>query len=178
MENIIQSNQLVLGFLNYKGKKDMTSNAFYLSKFNIVNNSFIEKVDNFIDIIVINLQEISEKLEKKEDIYILSKKIDDIGRNWLKLLSLRHWAIKTDDKYFKIPLLKINNEINSAIEYLSNIKSPLLANYYEGEEKYFHLINKAAKLEAKEMVEDEKKAEKAENEKKKLKKWWKKKKKS
>ena len=89
-----------------------------MAEFNSKDDSLVKKVDNFMDVVLINLSEISEKLEKNEEIYILGKKVEDTGKNWLKLLSLRHWGKKLENNLFEIPEFKLNKEINSAIAYL------------------------------------------------------------
>lgn len=81
---------MVLGFLN-SGDFIKTS-CYSLAKFN-TKMDYMEKIDGFINAIIINLKEISEKLSKNEDIYIFGNKINTLGKDWLKLLSLRHWAI-------------------------------------------------------------------------------------
>lgn len=72
-----------MGFINYKGKINLKSNSFFLSEFNSENNTFIKKVDDFVEIILINLLEISQKLENNEKIYILGREIGNIGKNCL-----------------------------------------------------------------------------------------------
>ena len=61
----------VLGFINSKDKSKMESNAYYISKFDLKDGSFQEKVDDFLEVIIINLNDISEKLIKDEEITIL-----------------------------------------------------------------------------------------------------------
>ena len=114
---------------------------------------FIKKVNDFMDIIVINLQEISQKLENDEKIYILGKEIGDTGKNWLKLLSLRYWGIKDDKKYFKIPKINIDKEIDSAIEYLSKVSIKSLTFDYEAENEYSISVEEAANEKAKHIIE-------------------------
>ena len=150
---------LVLGFINYNG--NIRSNTYFLSEFDSENNNFIKKVDDFPDIVIINLYEISKKLENNEKIYIYGKEIGDIGKNWLKLLSIRHWAKKLKNNNFEIPNISSNKEINSAIKYLKSVKDDKLLEYYQIENDYYGGINKAAEI----LIDNAKKeAEKAKNE--------------
>ena len=144
---------LVLGFINYRKNINLASNSYFLSEFSSKDNMFIKKVNDFMDIIVINLQEISQKLENDEKIYILGKEIGDTGKNWLKLLSLRYWGIKDDKKYFKIPKINIDKEIDSAIEYLSKVSIKSLTFDYEAENEYSISVEEAANEKAKHIIE-------------------------
>ena len=49
---------IVLGFINYK-RSNIGSNSYFLSKFSSEDNKFLKKID-FIEIIIIDLQEMSE----------------------------------------------------------------------------------------------------------------------
>ena len=144
---------LVLGFINYRKNINLASNSYFLSEFSSKDNMFIKKVNDFMDIIVINLQEISQKLENDEKIYILGKEIGDTGKNWLKLLSLRYWGIKDDKKYFKIHNINIDKEIDSAIEYLSKVSIKSLTFDYEAENEYSISVEEAANEKAKHIIE-------------------------
>ena len=148
---------LVLGFINYKGKIELKSNSYFLSEFNSEDNKFIKKVDDFVDIVLINLFEISKKLENNEKIYILGEEVGNIGKNWLKLLSLRHWAKKLKNNTFLIPNINSNKEINSAIKYLKGVQDNDLMKYYQAENDYYNEIKEAAKSLAKEETEKAKK---------------------
>ena len=145
---------LVLGFINYKGMYNMGSKSYSLSEFSLEKNQFIKKVDDFLDIIVINLKEISSKLCNNEKIFILGKEISTTGKNWLKLLSLRHWAKNNGKNKFEIPDFQVNEEISSAFNYLkqSNIE---LETIYDVEEEYLTSINKATLEEAKVLTDVE-----------------------
>ena len=144
---------IVLGFINYKGSLNFKSNSYYLSEFNSENNCFIRKIDDLVDIVIINLNEISNKLENDEKIYILGKEVNKTGKNWLKLLSLRNWAINDGDNYYKIPKININTEINSAINYLQEVTSQSLVKYSEAEKQYYDSINEAVNEKVKEKME-------------------------
>ena len=71
---------LVLGFINYKGMYNMGSKSYSLSEFSLEKNQFIKKVDDFLDIIAINLKEISSKLCNNEKIFILGKEISTLEK--------------------------------------------------------------------------------------------------
>ena len=156
----------VLAFINCIDNVKLKSKSYFLAEFSSENNKFIKKVDDFLDIIIINLQEISQKLENDEKIYILGKEIGPTGKNWLKLLSLNHWGIEADKNYFKIPNFNFNEEISSAINYLKGVEN----NYKkaetgyldkliktqkekEAEEEYWDSVMAAAEEKAKEIVE-------------------------
>ena len=147
----------VIGFINTKEKCKINSSAYYLSKFDFEQNTFIEKVNDFIDIIIINLSDISDKLIKQEKIFILGNEINIKGKNWLKLLSLRHWAIKTNKYYYKIPNLDIDEDINHAIKYLrdlTNKDQKILDTIYAKEEDYSIKIKNAVQYFNKEFIEE------------------------
>ena len=146
---------LVLGFINYKGMYNMGSKSYSLSEFSLEKNQFIKKVDDFLDIIVINLKEISSKLCNNETIFILGKEVSTTGKNWLKLLSLRHWAKNIGKNKFEIPNIQLDEEISSAFNYLkqSNIKLEL-ETIYSVEEEYLASIKEAALEEAKVLAEE------------------------
>lgn len=149
----VQVKTLVLGFINYKGKYNMESKSYSLSEFSLEQNEFIKKVEDFLDIIVINLREISSKLCNDEKIFILGKEVGTTGKNWLKLLSLRHWAKKIGKNKFEIPDFQLNEEINSAFSYLQESNKEL-ETIYDLEEEYLDSINKAALEEAKVLAEE------------------------
>ena len=132
---------LVLVFINPIDNVDFESKSYFLAEFNSENNQFIKKVDDFIDIIIINLQEISQKLENDEKIYILGKEVGTTGKNWLKLLSLSYWGIEADKNYFKIPNCNFNEEMNTAINYLRSVES----NYKDAKTDYLDSIIKTEK---------------------------------
>ncbi len=153
---------IVIGFMNYKKKNIyLNSNSYFLAEFSSKdNNQFLKKMD-FIDIIIIDLKEMSEKLEKNEDIYIYGKKINEEGKNWLKLLGVRHWGNKDEDKYYyEIPILKFDDILYSAIQSLNNVSKIQLESFYNNENEYLNSINKAAEEIAKEKVEAAKEAAK------------------
>ena len=146
---------LVLGFINYKGKYNIESKSYSLSEFSMEQNKFLKKVEDFLDIIVINLNEISSKLCNNETIFILGKEVSTTGKNWLKLLSLRHWAKNIGKNKFEIPNIQLDEEISSAFNYLkqSNIKLEL-ETIYSVEEEYLASIKEAALEEAKVLAEE------------------------
>jgi flagellar biosynthesis GTPase FlhF len=113
----------VLGFINTKENYPLNSYVYYLSKFDLQKGTFIEKIDDFLEVIIINLKEISEKLIKDEEICILNKKIGDKGKNWLKLLCLRHWGIKEQKYSYKFPNIEVDENIKTAIKILSEFSS-------------------------------------------------------
>jgi len=158
---------LVLGFINCNGDVNLKSNTLFISEFDSQTNTFIQKIENFVDIVIINLFEISKKLENNEKIYILGKEIGNIGKNWLKLLSLRHWAKKLGNNTFEIPNICTDKEINSAIEYLKEIKVDELSKYFLADDDYFDGIIEGAKILAMDMVRQEKEKAKKEAENKK-----------
>lgn len=123
-----------------------------MQEFSSENNSFLKKVDDLVDIVIIYLKEIAHKLEKDEKIYLLGKEVNATGKNYLKLLSLRNWAIKDDNNYYIIPNIEVNKEINSAIYYLQSFKSQSLVNYSVEEIEYINSINEAVKVEVEKKV--------------------------
>lgn len=135
---------IILGFLNSKG--GLETSCYSLAKFDN-KMTYKDKIDGFIDAIIINLQEISDKLLKDEDIFIFGKKIDNIGKNWLKLLSLRHWAVKK--KYSKsrfiIPFVDTNEEIKSAFNMLAKIPDELIKDSVDYEAQYWKDMENAKK---------------------------------
>ena len=146
---------LLLRFINNNNEDiNLKSNSYFLSEFDSQNNEFIQKVDDFVDIVIINLFEISKKLENNEKIYILGKEIGNIGKNWLKLLSLRHWAKKLGNNTFEIPNICTDKEINSAIEYLKSVKNNELRLYYQMENDWYNKLKKATKEEINNMKKE------------------------
>lgn len=151
-ENDYLLRTLVLGFINTREKVNLKTNSYFLAEFNSKDGSLVKKVDDFMDVVLINLSEISEKLEKNEKIYILGNEVGDNGKNWLKLLSLRHWGKKLKNKFFEIPEYKLNKEINSAIAYLKKISTDQLSIYYAWEDFYFKEFNDAINKRSKELA--------------------------
>ena len=142
--NKCKFNIKVLGFINFKRNNTFKSNTYCLAKFSPETGEFIQKVDDFMNIIIIDLYEIQQKLEKNEKIFILGKEIGTIGKNWLKLLGLRHWGKKLENNCYEIPEFNINIEMNSTLNYLQKLKNEQLFEYYNAEKEYYDSINKAA----------------------------------
>ena len=80
-------------------------------------------VDINLNIIFINLNDMSVKLTEGDEIKINYNNIKNTGKEWLKLLSVKHWALREDKtNLFIIPKNKDfieNKEVISAIEFLN-----------------------------------------------------------
>ena len=140
---------IVIGFLNSRDS-NKKSNFYTFSEFDISNQNYIKRIDNFIEIVIINLKDISAKLDKNEDIVLLGKKISTEGKNWLKLLSVRHWGISAGKYKFTIPKLNISSEMDSAISYLKDFNDNKMDLFFEADLNYQHHVKEVAK----EMAED------------------------
>ena len=140
---------IVIGFLNSRDS-NKKSNFYTFSEFDISNQLFKKRIDNFIEIVIINLKDISAKLDKNEDIVLLGKKISTEGKNWLKLLSIRHWGISAGNYKFMIPKLNISSEMDSAISYLKDFNDNKMDLFFEADLNYQHHVKEVAK----EMAED------------------------
>ena len=149
---------IVIGFLNSSSSNNYQSNFYSFSEFDISTKAFKKRIDNFIEIVIINLKDISIKLNKNEDIVLLGKTISKEGKNWLKLLSIRHWGIRADKYNFKIPKLNISSEMDSAISYLKILNDKAMDIFFQADLNYQqHVINVAKDMAedmAKNMAED------------------------
>lgn len=89
---------IVLCLVNSKSDKDIFATSLITL---ITSYQTKKKVENLNDfkIIVLNLPELIEQMNNKKEILIENKKIEAIGRNWIKLLGIRNWGIKELDRF-------------------------------------------------------------------------------
>ena len=105
---------------------------------------------DFSKIVEIDLKEEINKIYRGEDISINNKKIGNHGKEWLKLLGLRTWCPKRNNRYIlpKNYILSNNTYFNQAISILSNIPIPIINNSINLEndiQNYFTELENAEK---------------------------------
>lgn len=111
---------IVLCLVNSKSDKDIFATSLTTL---ITSYQTKKKVENLNDfkIIVLNLPELIEQMNNKKEILIENKKIEAIGRNWIKLLGIRNWGIKELDRFILPSEINFEcNELQSTILMLKN----------------------------------------------------------
>jgi len=132
----------VLSFINYDNKE--TDNIQYKSyKTEIVltdldGNKIKTMDDPPVEVYFIDLQAEIEKLSKSEEISINGKEISKTGKEWIKLLGLRHWATqKNYYLYHRYVIPKDTSDsdevIQSALKILQLVDEESLIEYCKAE---------------------------------------------
>ena len=105
-------------FINANKEPKFSKSIKFIEKENLE-----EKEVDFIKFIEIDLREEIKKIINDEDVFINGKKLDKKGKEWLKLLGLRTWCPREDDKFIlpKGYILSSNSFLNQAIETLEDI---------------------------------------------------------
>ena len=122
---------IILSFLNYdyfnpkeilqKGEV-IGSKMFYVNR----DDNHIEKMSNDLNIYYFYLSHEKNYLLSNKPIKIRGKEINKTGREWLKLLSMRHWATPYKDNgtiryLFPKDTLKVDENIISAMKILERL---------------------------------------------------------
>jgi len=132
----------VLSFINYDNKE--TDNIQYKSyKTEIVltdldGNKIKTMDDPPVEVYFIDLQAEIEKLSKSEEISINGKEISKTGKEWIKLLGLRHWATQINYYlYHRYVIPKDTSDsdevIQSALKILQLVDEESLIEYCKAE---------------------------------------------
>ena len=94
-----------------------------------------DKINGIFEIINIDLNKAIDLIKKKKPIQFEDIKIDDEGKNWLKIIGLRFWA-KKEGEFFYLPKIKNNcAEILSTMEILSCFTSNQVKDILEFQKK-------------------------------------------
>lgn len=138
---------IVLAFLNYvRGEKDesFATGLFYKDE----QGNPTTQVDGVVDTQCICLPRKAQKLLNNEQIIIEGNVIGPIGREWLKLLSLRHWA--TPYKYssvvrYVVPKYAEDSDpaIQSALTMLESVNDSDLDSYIKQESSAMAMLDGA-----------------------------------
>lgn len=140
---------IVLAFLNYSkylSKKDQDESAWVGLYYKDLNTGCpIEPLHNVVDTHSVDLSQKSIMLKTGTPIFIGGKLINNkVGKEWLKLLSIRHWATKNGTRYI-IPDTAKDPVVKSAIKMLSCVDEKELARFIEDEDFSNGVINTAKK---------------------------------
>ena len=125
---------MVIAIINHTSKsKNCETQYLTLCKFDSDGNLKEEK--DFFQIIVINLRQELEKIEKGEKIIIKKKELDENGICWIKLLGIRNWGKNIGD-FYVLPknIIFPCEEIKSAYLLLKQIDEIKLQRYINEEE--------------------------------------------
>jgi hypothetical protein len=113
---------VILAFLNYvRGGQDESTwlGLFYR---NIKTGTPTTPVDGVIDTHCVDLSKKAAMLKANTSIGIGGKELGTAGREWLKLLSMRHWAAKGASGRYIIPKVQASEPaINSALTILERV---------------------------------------------------------
>jgi len=111
----------VISFMNYDNKE--TDNIHYKSyKTEIVltdldGNKIKTMDDPPVEVFVINLQAEIKKLLESKEISINGKEISKTGKEWIKLLGLRHWAtVKHYSNYYRYIIPEDTSDSDEVIQ--------------------------------------------------------------
>ncbi len=138
---------VILAFLNYARGKTDASCATGLFYKNELGNP-IGAVSGVVDTQCLYLPTKAEKLLAQESIIIEGKELRNTGREWLKLLSLRHWA--TEVRYgsvvrYAVPKFAEDSDpaIKSALTILESVNDLELNSYIQQESSAMAMLRGA-----------------------------------
>ena len=118
---------IVLCLVNKKSDKDDFTTSFTRL---ITSHQRKKTVENLNDlkIIVLNLPELIEQINNEVEIIVENKKIETIGRNWIKLLGIRNWGLKEFHRFILPSEINFEcDELKSTFLMLKNTKELDLA---------------------------------------------------
>ena len=117
----------VFAFLNYKkgNSQGIWIGLFYRD---LVDGHPTELVDDNVDTYGLNLPQELEHLLAGENVKVEGQDIGSSGREWLKLLSIRHWGYALGNR-FMVPDTVADPVVRSALLVLSSINEPDLQRY-------------------------------------------------
>ena len=131
---------LVINTMDYKKYLEV-GNINELKRLN--NSVFNFRKLYYTKLVEINLSSEIKKINKEEDVIINNKKLNDKGKEWIKLLGIRFWCEIKDGPKFIIPYyddLSKNPLFVEAIKLLGSFKSFDLAKLRLDEEYLFDNI--------------------------------------
>jgi hypothetical protein len=88
--------------------------------------------EDIIEIHSFNLSQIAGMLRANDSIQFKGRELGVVGREWLKLLSIRYWATADDRKYV-VPAVSECKAINSALSVLEEVSEEYLDFFIEDE---------------------------------------------
>lgn len=135
---------VVLAFLNYtrNDAQNYALSLFYKNE----NGVPVHKFENGIDTYCIYLPSLMDDIINQRQIIIDGNVIGNIGKEWIKLLSLRHWATKAcySTKYTVPASANDSNiAIQSALNILSSVNDDELMSYIQQEKSANDMLNGA-----------------------------------
>ncbi len=138
---------VILAFLNYvRGEKDESCATGLFYKDELGNPTIAVK--GVVDTQCLYLPTKAKKLLAQEPITIEGKKLGNTGREWLKLLSLRHWATKVSYGSvvrYVVPKLAEGSDpaIKSALTILESVNDLELNSYIQQESSAMAMLRGA-----------------------------------
>ena len=117
---------IVIGLINQetKNKKYNSSSIQLIQSYNKENTENNQLELDLIKIIIINIKEEIENMNKNTKIIINNQELGDHGKNWIKFFGLRHWGLKHHHKYL-LPSTTLfsSNELDSAVNILRSVSN-------------------------------------------------------
>lgn len=149
---------VVLAFLNNKRYKLRDSTEWIaLCKLDSKTGRFIGRIGDVLDIYIINLPKQIEAIDEFKPIYVRDgKDVNQLGREWLKLLSMKHWATQSSSGLGRciIPKGRMHKEVESALTILSRLNDRELINYIDNENYAMSLLETSAEEGRKKGIEE------------------------
>jgi hypothetical protein len=121
---------VVLGFLNHEAREDEDELSWRM----IVYDDMPEEIRGQVEVHCVILSKAAAALKANEVIQVDGKELGEVGRAWVKLLSMRYWASK-DGEMYMVPKSSVSDgAINSALRILEYVTEQEVKDY-EVEEK-------------------------------------------
>ena len=132
---------IILGLIN----SGSSSKSFSSYEWGIYESDLLlqkkEKIE-ILDIIVINLKEQIKLIEEGKSVIVNGKELGKEGKNWLKLLGIRHFEQQYRDYYYLPKQINFEfEEIKSSFSLLKNYNEDKLRSYLNAENYANSLLN-------------------------------------
>ena len=135
---------IILAFLNYVRNEPDSSSWLGLFHRDLSTGAPTQAVEGVVDTHCVDLSKKAHLLATNTPIVIGGKTIGTVGREWLKLLSMRHWATKTAGSRYVVPKEGASDRtVNSALTILASVSEPDLQNYIQQESSAFAMLRGA-----------------------------------
>jgi hypothetical protein len=123
---------VILAFLNYHRRE--TDDSAWLGLFyrDINTGNPINPVEGVVDTHCVDLSKKSSLLFYEKPIIIGGERVNSSGREWLKLLSMRHWAAQCGGRYI-VPNCATDPAVRSALTILASVSESDLQGYMHQE---------------------------------------------
>lgn len=143
-----EENTLVIAFVNNNESIKYNNRSQYIQLISKQPNGEKIQTFDFFGVYIINLMEEIEKIKNNEKIYVKQKELDENGVCWIKLLGIRHWGIKDNNRYLIPKNMNFpSEEIKTAVVMVEQINDTQL-NALLNDEEFMRSYEKTCKKDA------------------------------